>query len=109
MSSVVEVTDGSFQQEVLQSDKPVVVDFWAEWCGPCKMLSPIVEQIAQGHEDIKFCKLNVDDNPNQAGQFQIMSIPTLIFFKGGESVDKVIGLISKDDMEKRLQGLTGSA
>ena len=105
MGAVLEVSEANFQKEVLKSDKPVVVDFWAEWCGPCKMLSPIVEAVAQGRQDVKFCKVNVDDNPSPAGQFQIMSIPTLIFFKGGEPVDKVIGLISKDDMEKRVQGL----
>ena len=108
-AQVLEVSDETFQKEVLQSAKPVVVDFWAVWCGPCRMLSPIVEEVAKEEADVKFCKLNVDDNPNQAGNFQIMSIPTLIFFKGGKAVDKVVGLISKDEMAKRVKGLLGKA
>ena len=106
---VVAVTDGTFQKEVLQSDKPVVVDFWAVWCGPCRMLSPIVEEVAKEHAEVKFCRLNVDDNPSQAGNFQIMSIPTLIFFDRGKPVDKVVGLISKEEMAKRVKGLTGKS
>ena len=109
MGTVLEISDKTFQKEVLQSDKPVVVDFWAEWCGPCKMLSPIVEEVAKEEHAVKFCKLNVDDNPHQAGNFQIMSIPTLLFFSGGRPVDKVIGLISKDEMAKRVQGLLGKS
>ncbi len=103
--AVLEVTDGTFRKEVLESDKPVVVDFWAAWCGPCKMLSPIVDEVSQGEKSVKFCKLNVDDNPSQAGNFQIMSIPTLIFFKDGKPVDKVVGLVSKDELANRVQGL----
>lgn len=106
---VVSVTDGTFQKEVLKSDRPVVVDFWAAWCGPCKQLSPIVEEVARVKQDVKFCKLNVDENPNQAGQYQIMSIPTLIFFDQGRPVDKVIGLISKEEMLKRVAGLRDKA
>lgn len=108
-AQVLEISDATFQKEVLQSDKPVVVDFWAAWCGPCKMLSPIVEEVAQQEQAVKFCKLNVDDNPNQAGNFQIMSIPTLLFFSGGSLVDKVIGLISRDEMVKRVKGLLGKS
>ena len=105
---VLEVSDQNFEKEVVQSDKPVVVDFWAAWCGPCKMLSPIVEEVAKEYSQVKFCRLNVDDNPNQAGNFQIMSIPTLIFFKQGKAIDKVVGLISKGEMVKRVQGVLGS-
>ncbi len=104
-ATVLEVSDQSFDKEVLQSDKPVVVDFWASWCGPCRMLSPVVEEVAKETPTVKFCKLNVDDNPNQAGRFQIMSIPTLIFFRQGKAVDKVVGLISKGEMAKRVQGI----
>ena len=104
--TVQEITDAGFEKEVLKSDKPVLVDFWAAWCGPCKMLSPIVEEVAGKYQNqFKFCKVNVDENPQQAANFQIMSIPTMIFFKGGEPVDKVIGLISKDEIVKRLQGI----
>ncbi|MBI4436072.1 MAG: thioredoxin [Candidatus Omnitrophica bacterium] len=105
---VLEVDDQSFEKEVERADRPVVVDFWAEWCGPCKMLSPIVEEVAKEYKEVKFCRLNVDDNPNQAGKFQIMSIPTLIFFKQGKAIDKVVGLISKGEMVKRVQGVLGS-
>jgi len=105
---VLEVSDQNFEKEVVQSDKPVVVDFWAAWCGPCKMLSPIVEEVAKEYNQMKFCKLNVDDNPTQAGNFQIMSIPTLLFFKQGKAIDKVVGLISKGEMVKRVQGVLGS-
>ena len=106
MAGVVkEITDQTFQKEVLQADKPTLVDFWAAWCGPCKMLSPIVEEVAGKYQDkFKFCKVNVDENPQQAANFQIMSIPTMIFFKDGQPVDKVIGLVSKEEIVKRLQG-----
>ena len=105
-SFVKATTDGTFATEVLKSDRPVLVDFWAEWCGPCKMLSPIVEEVAGTYQDqFKFCKINVDENPQQAANFQIMSIPTMIFFKEGRPVDKVIGLISKEEIVRRLQGI----
>ena len=108
-SFVKATTDGTFATEVLKSDRPVLVDFWAEWCGPCKMLSPIVEEVAGKYQDqFKFCKINVDENPQQAANFQIMSIPTMIFFKEGRPVDKVIGLISKEEIVRRLQGLTNA-
>ena len=99
-------TDGTFKKDVLDSAKPALVDFWAAWCGPCKMLSPIVEEVATKYQgQFDFYKINVDDNPQQAANFQIMSIPTLIFFKGGQPVDKVIGLVSKEEIGKRLQGI----
>ena len=90
MSSAAAVTDSSFDKEVLQSDLPVLVDFWAPWCGPCRMVAPVVEEISKDFEGkIKVFKLNTDENPNVASQYGIRSIPTLMIFKGGQKVDTV--------------------
>ena len=97
--SVITINSSTFNQVVLQSDKPVLVDFFATWCGPCKMLSPIVDQLADEHPEVKFCKLDVDQNPDIAASFQVMSIPTLILFKGGAAASKVIGLQTKAALE----------
>ena len=98
---VVVITDTEFDSTVLQSDKPVVLDFWAEWCQPCKMLSPTVEEIAGEYEDtIKVGKLNVDDNPNTATKYGIRGIPTLLFFKGGKVVQQLVGVKSKSEIKK---------
>ena len=98
---VVIVTDGEFESIVLQSDKPVILDFWAEWCQPCKMLSPTVEEIAGEYEDtIKVGKLNVDDNPSTATKYGIRGIPTLLFFKGGQMVHQMVGVKSKAEIKK---------
>ena len=98
---VVTITDAEFESSVLQSDKPVILDFWAEWCQPCKMLSPTVEAIAGEYEEkIKVGKLNVDDNPNTATKYGIRGIPTLLFFKGGEVVQQMVGVKSKAEIKK---------
>lgn len=103
MAKTVEATDGNFK-ELLNTDKPVLVDFWAEWCGPCKMIGPVVEEIA-GEYDGKavIAKLDVDANPNVSAEFGIRSIPTLLFFKNGEIVDKVIGVNPKNVLTDKLE------
>ena len=93
--AVVTVTAGNFDQEVLQSTETVLVDFWASWCGPCKMLSPMVDQVAEERPDIKVCKITVDDEPELAGRFGVMSIPALKVFKGGEVVNESVGVQPK--------------
>ncbi len=93
--SVTVITSENFENEVLKSDKPVLLDFWASWCGPCKMLSPVVDQIADEYADIKVGKVNVDEETELARQFNIMSIPTLLVFKGGKLVNQSVGVIPK--------------
>ena len=95
MSNVITVTSENFESEVLNSEKPVLVDFWASWCGPCRMLSPIVDEIAEEVQTIKVGKVNVDEQQDLAGKFGVMSIPTLIFFKNGQPVNKSVGAKSK--------------
>jgi thioredoxin 1 len=103
MSSPVELNDGNFESEVLKSDLPVLVDFWAPWCGPCKMVGPIVEEIAKDYEGkLKVGKLNVDDKSQTAGQYGIMSIPNLLFFKGGKVVDQIVGAVAKQQFVEKL-------
>ena len=89
--SAITITKNNFASEVLQSDKPVLLDFWASWCGPCRMLSPIVDEIAGERPDIKVGKVNVDEQPELAGQFGVMSIPTLLVFKNGKLVNQAVG------------------
>jgi thioredoxin 1 len=102
MSSVA-VTDATFESEVLRDEVPVVVDFWAEWCGPCKLVAPVLDELAAEYGGrIKVAKLNVDENPSTSAKFGIRSIPTIMFFKGGQLVDRVIGAASKADLKKRF-------
>jgi len=96
-------TDSNFSAEVLQSDKPVLVDFWAEWCGPCRMIAPIVEELANEYDGkFKVGKLDVDNNPQVATQFGIRSIPTLLIIKGGKVVDSIIGAVPKAQFVQKL-------
>ena len=99
-------TDTNFQQEVLQSSQLSIVDFWAEWCGPCKLLGPTVEKIADEYAGkLKVFKMNVDENPGVPSQYHIRGIPTLIFFKGGQQVDQMVGNHSKDAITQKIQQL----
>lgn len=96
------ITNGSFKTEVLESDKPVLIDFWASWCGPCRMLGPIIETIANERGDIKVCKVNVDEEPELASMFGIMSIPTVVAIKNGQVVNKAIGVRPKEALTAML-------
>lgn len=93
---IVNVTTSNFQQEVMESEKPVLLDFWAPWCGPCRMIAPTVEEIAEENPEIKVCKINVDEEPELAKQFKVMSIPTLFVIKNGEVVNQCMGVRPKD-------------
>ena len=100
---VMEIEDGSFDSEVLQSDKPVMVDFWAPWCGPCKAIGPVVEELAGTFGDkIKFTKCNVDNNPVTPGKYGIKAIPTLILFKEGDVVEQITGMVAKSKLEEAI-------
>ena len=103
MSEPKAVGDKDFIQEVLESDTPVLVDFWADWCAPCKMVAPLIDELAEEYDGkIKFTKVDVDDNPQTAMQYGIRSIPTLLVFKGGAPVDQVVGVVPKAALKKRL-------
>ena len=104
MSKTAPVTDETFEKEVLESDVPVLVDFWAPWCGPCRMVAPVVEEIAEQYpEEIKVFKLNTDENPGVASKYGIRSIPTLMIFKGGKKVDMVVGAVPKTTLSKAIE------
>lgn len=104
--NALEISDDNFEAEVLQSDKPVLVDFWAPWCGPCKAIGPIIEQLAVSFDGkVKFTKCNVDDNPLTPVKFGIKSIPTLMFFKDGNVADQIVGLVARAKLEEALNSL----
>ena len=104
MSNVKKVTTETFRSDVIESDKPVVVDFWAEWCGPCKKLSPILEEVADELDgEVTIAKVNVDEERNLGAMFQIMSIPNVLIFNNGEKVDEFVGLSSKDDIVAQVK------
>ena len=103
---IMEVSDGSFDSEVLKADKPVLVDFWAPWCGPCRAIAPVIEELVKEYGDqVKFAKCNVDDNPVTPGQFGIKAIPTLIFFNEGKVVDQITGMVAKSKLVDSIKGV----
>jgi thioredoxin 1 len=102
--AVVNITNANFKEEVLESDKKVLVDFWAPWCGPCRMVSPIVEEIAAENSGIKVAKINIDEQPQLASQYGVMSIPTLMVFENGDIADKAVGARNKSFILQMLEG-----
>ena len=103
---IMDIDDRSFDSEIIQSDKPAVVDFWAPWCGPCKAIGPVIEELAEAYGDsIKFTKCNVDENPATPAKFGIKAIPTLIFFKEGKVVDQITGMVAKSKLEDTIKSI----
>ena len=103
---VIEISDKDFEQQVLKSSLSVVVDFWAPWCGPCRMIGPIVEKLSEEFKGkLKFCKVNVDENQQLASKYKVMSIPTLIFFKNGQLIDQSMGAVPEKTLRSKVQGL----
>ena len=100
-----EFTNDNFDQDVLQASEPVLVDFWAPWCGPCKMLGPVVEELAGEMDGVKIGKVNIDEHPEISGKYGVMSIPTLLFFKDGKVMDQMVGVQSKGTIQSKLEEL----
>ena len=101
--SIIDVSDNSFQAEVLESDTPVLVDFWAPWCGPCRVVAPVLEEIANERDDIRIVKLNVDDNQQTAAQFGILAIPTMVLFRNGAEAKRIQGAMPKKRLTAELE------
>ncbi|MDD6708565.1 MAG: thioredoxin [Ruminococcus sp.] len=101
--SIINLTKDSYHKEVMETEKVVVIDFWATWCGPCKMMAPVVEEVAKDYPDVKVCKVNVDEEPELSNAFKIVSIPTIVVIKNGEIIDSVVGYRPKEDIEKIIK------
>lgn len=101
--SIINLTKYSYHNEVMETEKVVVIDFWATWCGPCKMMAPVVEEVAKNYPDVKVCKVNVDEEPELSNAFKIVSIPTIVVIKNGEIIDSVVGYRPKEDIEKIIK------
>ena len=103
---VTDINDQNFENEVIKCDIPVVVDFWAPWCGPCQIIAPVTEKLSEEYANkVKFCKLNVDENPEMAQRYRVMSIPLLLLFKGGQQVDGILGAVPESMIQPKIQAL----